>query len=229
MILILKGLVFALLMLLPPMHAVRSEGAETRARILLVFDEDKDLPGLAAINRSLREGFTTALAGDVEFYSESLNLSQFRRPGHDRAIHDAFRHKYAGTRPDLVVAVMGPSLDFLLRHRDTLFPGVPIVFCGADPSDLEGKRLGPNVTGVVVKRTYAPTLELALKLHPDARRVFVVSGASGFDRQLQAIARRELAPFESRVGVTYLAALPMRDVLTTLSSLPPDMAPKNSW
>lgn len=135
-------------------------------------------------------------------------------------LRDHFRRKYKGVQPDLIVAVMGPSLDFLLRHR-SLFPGVPIVFCGADPSDLEGKTLGENVTGLVVKRDFATTIEIALKLQPSTRTVFVVGGASRFDRQLQAIARRDFAPFESRVTITYLTALPMSNLLSTLSRLPP--------
>jgi hypothetical protein len=32
---------------------------------------------------------------------------------------------------------MEPSLDFLLRHSEALFPGVPIVFCGVDAAALE--------------------------------------------------------------------------------------------
>ena len=173
------------------------------------------------MNRSLRDAFKTDLGADVEFYSESLNLSQFPAPAHDQALRDHFRRKYAGVQPDLIVAVMGPSLDFLLRHR-SVFPGVPIVFCGADPSDLEGKTLGENVTGVVVKRDFAPTIEIALRLQPRTRAVFVVGGASRFDRQMQAIARRDFAPLEGRVAITYLTALPMSDLLSRLSRLPPD-------
>ena len=54
--------------------------ADARARVLIVFDEDKDFPGLAIVNRSLRETFRSDLKGEVEFYSDSLNLSQFGVP-----------------------------------------------------------------------------------------------------------------------------------------------------
>ena len=195
--------------------------AEARKSVLFVFDEDKDFPGLAMVNRSLRETFRSELKSDVEFYSESLNLSQFRDQDHDVVLRDSFRRKYAGTRLDLIVAVMGPSLDFLLRHGEALFPGVPIVFCGVDPSDLEGRTLSKNVTGVLVKRTFGPTLDVALRLQPDTRSVFVVGGTSKFDRQLQAIARHDFKPFERRAVITYFTTLPMPDLLTTLSTLPP--------
>ena len=209
--------VLVLLLLLPAgVHL-----AEARKRVLIVFDEDKEFPGLAMINRSLRDTFRADVPDGIEFYSESMNLSQFGTPAYDDVLRNHFRRKYAGTRPDLIVAVMGPSLHFLLRHGPALFPGVPIVFCGVDPSDLEGKPLGDGVTGVVVKRTFAPTLDLALRLQPETRRVFVVSGASTFDRRLQAIARRELTSFEPRVAITYLAALPTGELVKTLATLPP--------
>src|SRR5262249_27869722 len=151
-----------------------------------------------------------------------MNLSQFPEIAYDGVFSDHLRRKYAGARPDLIVAVMGPSLDFLLQHGEALFPGVPIVFCGADQADLDGKTLSANVTGALVKRTFAPTLDIALQLQPEIRNVFVVGGTSGFDRQMQAIARRDFKPFESRVAIAYLTPLPMDDLLKAVSSLPPN-------
>ena len=218
-----RAVTFVLLVLLL-LLAVLPLTAEARKSVLLVFDEDKEFPGLAVVNGSLREAFRSELGADVEFYSESMNLSQFPETGYDGVFYDHLRRKYAGTRLDLIVAVMGPSLDFLLRHGEALFPGIPIVFCGADLSDLEGKTLRANVTGALVKRTFAPTLDIALQLQPDIRSVFVVGGTSSFDRQMQSIARRDFKPFESRVVITYLTTLPMDDLLKAVSSLPPNSA-----
>ena len=201
--------------------ALAPGAAEARSNILLVFDEDKDFPGLSIINRGLRESFREGLQGDVEFFSESLNLSQFKDARYDDTLREHFRRKYAGKRIDLIVAVLEPSLDFLLRHGAALFPGVPIVVCGADSSDIAGLRLPPNVGGVLVKRDFAPTLDRALRLQPDTREVFVVGGASRFDRRVQEIARRDLQAFAGRVGITYLVDLPMEELLARLSSLPP--------
>ena len=90
--------------------------------------------------------------------------------------------------------MIGPSLDFLLRHGEALFPGVPIVFCGVEPSDLEGRTLSKNVTGVLVKRTYGPTLDVALRLQPDTRNVFVVGGTSKFEASHERPFRRRCSP-----------------------------------
>jgi signal transduction histidine kinase len=198
--------------------------ADSRKTILFVFDEAPDLPGLAVINRSLRETFKADLGGNLEFWSESLNLSQFKDPGFDGLLRDHFARKYANKHPDLIVAVMQPSLDFLLYNRQSLFPGVPIVFCGIDASYLEQHQLPPTVTGVAIKRDYAPTVDIALRLRPETRNLFVVGGTAEFDRQLQAIARRDLAPYEQRVRITYLTDLPMPELLATVAKLPEQSA-----
>jgi len=194
--------------------------AQARQNVLFIFDEEQDLPGLALINRGLREVFQREMKDGVELYSEALHISQFKDPGYYGVLRDYFRRKYDGKRPDLIVAVMEPSLDFLLREGRALFPGVPIVICGADPSDVEGKALPGNVTGVLAKRTFAPTLEIALRLQPDTRNVFVVGGAARFDRQIQAIARRDLQPFEGKLAINWLTALPFDELLARLANLP---------
>ena len=204
--------VLALVTLAGPVHA--------HPQVLLVFDEDKDLPGLAVINRNIQQVLRTEFDERVEFYSESLNISQFQRPDHQIILRDYFQRKYQDRQIDLIVAVMEPSLDFLLRHASVLFSGVPIVFCGANPGDIEGLSLPDNVTGVLMKRNFAPTLDIALRLHSETRHVFVVSGNSRFDRQIESIARRDLQTFEGRVKISWLNTLPMEQLLRELSALP---------
>jgi signal transduction histidine kinase len=208
-----------------PMRAAAAASSEVEAqvrkRILVLYDEDKDeLPGLARMDRTLRDSFRAELGKAVEIHSESLDLSGFERPGYDLVVADFYRRKYAGSMPDLIVAVLEPSLDFLLRHEEALFPGVPIVFFGVDAATIAGKVLPANVTGVLVKRTFSSTLDVALRLLPETRNVFVVGGTSTFDRYLQTFVRRDLQPFEGRVDINYLFGLSMEEWLKRLSSLP---------
>jgi hypothetical protein len=204
--------------------AIFSGGVHAASNVMIVFDEDTSLPGLSAINRSLREVFTRELGSEVELYTESLNVSQFGGDDYDPVAREHLRRKYASRRPNLIVAVMQPSLDFLLRHRETLFSGVPIVFCGIDTSALQHRALPHDVTGVLLKRTFTPTIDIALKLQPRLRNLFVVGGVSEFDRQIQGIARRDLAGVESRLRITWLTELGMDALVNGVSAVPADSA-----
>jgi signal transduction histidine kinase len=190
-------------------------------RILLLYDEDKALPGLAVLDESLRSTLSAGVGTHVEFFTESMSLSQFTDEQYEEVLREHYARKYRDERLDLVVGVMGPALGFLLRHGDAAFPGVPIIFCGADGGNLQGVTLPAHVTGILLKRAFAPTLDVALGLQPETRHVVVIGGTSPFDRHLLELAQSELKAFEDRVSFEYLTELPMDDLASAVSRLPP--------
>src|SRR5688572_12215000 len=151
--------------LLVAMFARAQDGAPLK-RVLVIFDENKDYAGLALLDRSISSTLKTHAKSPVEVYTEYMDVTRFRDEGYELRLRDFYRQKYAGKKMDLVMAVMGPSLDFALRHGAELFPNVPMVFCGIDRRELKGRELPRDVTGIVVKREFKPTLELAMRIHP---------------------------------------------------------------
>jgi len=198
--------------------------AQGPKRVLLLFDEDRSFPGLAVLDQGFRAALTTALGNNVEFFAESMNLSQFNDEGYDDTLASYYQQKYHDRHLDLVVPVMGPALKFVLNHGDDVFPRVPIVFAGVDPADLQDATLPKRATGVLIKRAFGPTLEQALQLKPATKHFFVVGGTSEFDQHLLAQARREFQPFESKVSIDYLNGLAMAPLLQKIAQLPPDSA-----
>ena len=200
--------------------AAVSAAAETR-RVALVYDERTDLPGLASLDASLVQSLTWGQEGSVEVYREPMDLSRFGSDAYLPLLRDYLRAKYAAKKIDVVVAAMGPTLDFLLSRGDPVFPGTPIVFCGIDRREIEHRALPGYVTGVLVKREFAPTLQAALRLHPDTTRVVFVGGASEFDARLIEQARGEFRSYEGRLSFTYLTTRSLRELLAELANLPP--------
>jgi len=189
-------------------------------RVVILYDERLDFPGLAALDASLVRSLNAGAAVPLEIYREQLDLSRFAGQSHEIETRDYLRTKYAAKPIDVVIAAMQPSLGFLLRHGQRIFPNVPIVFCGIDKRELPG-TLPPHVTGVLVKREFRPTLDLALRLHPGTQRVVFVAGTSDFDKRLLEQASQEFQGLENRVDITYLTQLPMNDLRLRLANLPP--------
>ena len=195
--------------------------SSTTRHVVLLFDERIELPGLAALDADLVSTLVSNTSDRIEIYREEMDLSRFGSNAYQMLLRDFLRAKYANKKIDVVVAVLGPALDFLLNNGDAIFPGTPIVFCGVDRREIGDRSLPPHVRGILVKREFAPTLEFALGLHPQTKRVAVVAGTSEFDRRLLDQARNEFRVYEDRVAFTYLTALPLRQILTELSQLPP--------
>ena len=189
--------------------------------VVMLFDERLEFPGLANLEAEFVRTLTSNSQDRIETYREPMDLSRFDSDAYRTLLKDYLRAKYASRKIDVAVAVFGPALEFLLKDGDAIFPGTPIVFCGVDKEVLGDRSLPPHVRGVLLKREFAPTLELALKLHPDTKQVVVVAGTSEFDTRLLDWARQQFKAYEARLPFTYLTTLPLQKLLTELAGLPP--------
>ena len=189
--------------------------------VIMLFDERRELPGPAALEAEFVRTLTSNSPDHIETYRETMDLSRFGSDTYRTLLKNYLRDKYADKKIDVAVAVFGPALEFLLNHGEAIFPGTPIVFCGIDRRELGDRSLPPHVHGVLLKREFAPTLELAIGLHPHTKQVVVVAGTSEFDTLLLDQARQEFGVYENRLAFTYLTTLPLQKQLTELAELPP--------
>src|SRR5262249_8061120 len=133
----------------------------------------------------------------VNFYSVSVLNQRFEEEAYRGSIAETLRRGYGGRRPDVVVASSSPVLEFAVKYRDRIFPGVPIVF--TDVYSLEPRKTWRGVTGVTVPLGMRETINLALRLEPDTSAVAVISGVSEWDKQWMAVAHSELLRNQDKV------------------------------
>src|SRR5258708_7503986 len=192
----------------------------TTRHIVLLFDELVELPGLSLLDAELVSALRSNSTEPIEVYREAMDLSRFSSNSYKTLLRDFLRAKYADKKIDVAVAIMAPAFDFLLAYGDLIFPGTPIVFSGLDRQQLGTRSLPPNVYGVLIKREFAPALDLVLRVHPTTEHFVVVAGTSDYDTRLLLQAQKEFRPYENRVSFTYLPELPLEQLLSTLSLLP---------
>ena len=189
-------------------------------RVLIIHGGPEAFPGGMDFDAAMRRSLYSHPALAVESYSEYLENEEFGDAADD-ALRELVRIKFKSRPLDLVIANTTPALQFVLRHRDELFPGLPLVFAAATlpPAVLQGKV--PRTTGIVREPSHVETVDLALKIHPGTKRLHVVAYAPaivGFRERVQAT----LAPFSKRVAVTYTDEPTSPEMLATLRALPAD-------
>ncbi|QQS53558.1 MAG: histidine kinase [Candidatus Competibacteraceae bacterium] len=188
-------------------------------RVLVLYSNHRLLPANLEFEAGLRE----TLASSTELSAEFLDYPRFDGESYIRALTTFLREKYALRPPTVLVAGGGEALDFLLRHRAELFPGSPVVHAAVTRSFLSSlPSLPADVVGVPIQYDFLGTIKLALRWHPHARRLVVVTGASTRDRAWEAELRGEVLQFQDRVTVEFLASLPTDAVLQRLSELDSD-------
>ena len=139
--------------------------------VLVLYSNHRLLPANLEFEAGLRE----TLANSTEVNAEFLDYPHFEGESYMRALTTFLREKYALRPPDVLVVGGEGALDFVLRHRAELFPGVPVIHAAVLRSFLQSRPpLPADVVGVPIEYDFPGTIELALRWHPHARRLVVV-------------------------------------------------------
>src|SRR5262245_1268311 len=189
-------------------------------RVLALFWLGKD----SGLNVELEQGVQMVLksapVGTVEYYAEYLESNRFPGEAQSVLFRDYLRLKYADQRIDVILAMSTTSLRFLIKYRHELFPAVPIVFYTRVRPELSNEKASPGFTGVFSAGAFRNTVDIALRLHPQTRRLLVISGTPEHDKTIERDLRQELAEFEQRVVITYLTDLQLHELISRVASAP---------
>ncbi|MDP3429619.1 MAG: hypothetical protein Q8R89_04725, partial [Desulfomicrobium sp.] len=174
---------------------------------------------------SIMEGMLDVLqkeAPDAEIHAEYLDAKRLPLEIFSPFFDETLRRKFSRITPSVILVSDDAAFDLMLALRGKHYPGVPLVFCGVN--NFNDERLAGHVavTGVTEDFDIKGTVEIALKLHPNAKHMAVISdstetGEINRQRFLQA------APeFSDRVDIIELFDLSTEELSSQLKSIPED-------
>lgn len=212
-----------LLMVALSLSGVQSRADERPRRVLILSAFNYTLPAasqtIGGIENRLRERGGQQFAIDAEF----LDLFRVTDPEHEARMAAFVREKYAARPPNAVIVLGSAALQFLIKHPDVVPAQTPVVFAGVSPATYASLHLPSNVTGVFFELNFERTLELAEKLQPAAKKLFVISGASALeDRAWQEVGRRTVEQHQRQFETTYLFGRSYDELMTEISRVPND-------
>jgi PAS domain S-box-containing protein len=132
-----------------------------------------------------------------------------------------YKEKFRGEKFDVVLVSDNDAFNFATNYRDELFPGVPLVFCGVNDLEPHALDVG-NITGAVENFDLSLTLDVALRLHPDKRRMVVVGDASTAGLAIKRQIEAAVPQYGGGLQVEYWTNLSLPAVLARVETLPSD-------
>lgn len=200
----------------------RDAGSTTPEGVLILHSNQRPTPGQVIIDDTLRAIVPRELKRPVQLFSEYLDDEWTSLQTYGLAEAGFLREKYAGRNISVIVADALPALRFATEFHDRMFPGVPIVYLAVARDRVDSAALPSGVVGVLEDHDPTPTLQLALRLHPDVRRLVLVRGAGELDRLWDKRMRGAVERLESGLQIEYLSGLSTADVLRRVGMLPKD-------
>jgi signal transduction histidine kinase len=156
----------------------------------------------------------------VEFYSENFDMLSYPNSLSPSDLRESLVTQYRNQKFDVIVAVGPDIIKFLKDYGQSVFLNVPIVICGSSSDQVADPKLDSRFTGTWQQREARKTLEVATRLVPDTRHVFVVGGSSAYDRMVMSATKNALSSFAANVEITYLTDVSMGGLLKELHNLP---------
>jgi PAS domain S-box-containing protein len=193
-------------------------------RVLLLHSFGRDFAPFSAVSSGFRTELARQSAAPIEFLEASLETARSAEGGLETPVVEYLRALFAERPPHLLVPFGAPAMNFLMRHRDKLFPGVPLLVGAVDRRRLKGVNLGANATAVGVDLDLPKIIENILQILPGTTDVEVVVGNSPLERFWQAELRQEFKPFTNRVRFNWLDKLSFEQMRRRLAALPRNTA-----
>lgn len=217
MVLRICGLIVGLIAWLAPADL---PAGDARPGSILVLDQS-DMRGsfYHQIFATLQAEAVSHPRSHLTIYAEDLDLEHFGGEGYEVTLQQMLRAKYQDRPIGVLVAVGTAALQFVLRWRNELWPGVPVVFTMVDEPDFRRLKLPPDVTGSIVGVRLADSIKAARAVVRDIASVYIVGDS--WDRQIVFHNwKEEVASAAGDLRVVELMGLTMAELRQRVSELP---------
>ncbi len=215
-----KGIAFAAIALLATLLVFAAHAAEstTPGGVLIIHSNQRPLPAGVIIEETLRRVVDETSGHPVEFYSEFLDVERFSTEMYT-AEAEFLGRKYDNRNIRVIVAAGPQALQFVAEFHNRMLAGVPVVHVAVPRDQLGRMTLPADFVGKTVDLDPTATLELALRLQPNTKRLVIVAGASERDSEWEGRLRDAMRRLGDRLEVEYLIGLPTADVQRRLGVL----------
>ena len=157
-----------------------------------------------------------------DLFLEYLDLNRNNSAEYRQRLADLLRYKYATRQVGLIVAVHTLALNFILNEGKGLIPDAPVLaYLVVKPDLNEAKAMEHRILVRQQNLDMTGTLEIALKMFPETRKVVVVTGAQANDLKIEDEAKRLFEPWRDKLEFQYTSDLSMEEILQLVANLPP--------
>jgi signal transduction histidine kinase len=196
-------------------------GAATAAPKRVLLLHTFGFPAYEEYARSIREELDRQYREPLDIYESSIADTDVANQSVTTPFVHYLHARLSNRQPDLVVSVGAPAANFLLQHREQLFPSVTPIVAAAVSQNLVPAGLTANDTVIVFSFEFVGLFENILRVLPETKNVIVLSGNSPNEKSYLQGMRTSLEPFTNRVTFAWLNEMSFDDMLRRTAALPP--------
>ncbi|MBN1968660.1 MAG: PAS domain S-box protein [Candidatus Delongbacteria bacterium] len=139
-------------------------------------------------------------------YIEYLDAINIRSEKYYDLMEQMFNEKYKNIKFDLIITTDDNALRFV-NDRKFRIDESSVIFCGINNFDKNNFQNLTSFTGVNESISADETINLALKLRPDTKKIVIISGSSVTTKRNLEIIRESLKKYQNHFEIKYLSSV----------------------
>lgn len=173
-----------------------------------------------AIMRGIRSGLENSHY-KIDLQIEYMDAKRYNYEDVTRMLLRLYKEKFKNEKFDMIMTSDNDAYSFATQYREILFPDVPLVYCGVNFLNTDDTD-SDNATGVIESFDLSKTLDVALRLHKDKKRIIVVGDSSTAGAAIKRQVQDQLARYKVPLITEYWTDMSLKNVLERVATLPAD-------
>lgn len=191
-----------------------------RKKILVLHSYHSEMPWV----KLEEQGIKAAFQNDKQalLYFDYMDTKQNIAPGYLDNLYRFYEQKYKEKKFDAVIVTDDAAYNFVLAYQQQLFPFTPVIFCGVNyfkEGDIQDNKW---VTGIVEDIDLKGTIETALFLEPQVKKIVVVNDETAVGKANKQLLEAVMPEFAEKIQFIFLEKAAMSEVLEQVENLSDD-------
>lgn len=127
---------------------------------------------ISGMEKEFKEAESKGIQIDATY--EFMDTKKYSSKEYLELLHNIYKSKYTKNNFDVIIASDDAALNFLIKYRDEIFGKIPVIFTGINFFSNELISHTWGYTGVVEEADVTGTIDIALKLHPETKKIIVI-------------------------------------------------------
>ncbi len=205
-------------------HAVSNNPSQSfylsnqeKKQILILNSYHADMPWVQMQEEGIKSVLTSY--SHLSMYFDYMDTRRNIGEDYLEKLYELYTYKYKNKKFDAIIVTDDVAYQFALRYQEQLFPATPIVFCGVNFFTDEQIKGNQWVTGVAEVVDLRKTIELALGLHPDVKRIVMINDESKVGKTNKQLLEKIIPDFTPGVQFILFENMTMGEILDQVAIL----------
>jgi len=159
---------------------------------------------------------------DIELSTLYMNTKKINSKSYLDKLLQLYKEQFNKRDFDLIIVSDNNAFDFAVKHKNTLFKNLPILFCGINNFDKESfyeKKLNTTMTGVLEDVELEKNFELITLLQPNTKNIVILNDKSKTGLALQKDLNPIIERYRSIINVEYIDNMDIEKIQNKVSNL----------